>query len=151
MCKCLKKKKEERKKNQLVSFEHLYILFFFLKILYGVSTKQKYVLFKDLSYDEVSLSLFLLGISFVFGFFPLSLSVLFLFFVLFYFLRRFTYLLSSSCFSSSFIVFLHVGFPFLFLSHALLHNFYCFGAKSNQVLCFGRLFYFFMGFRPRKR
>lgn len=36
----------------LFVIEHLYILFFFLKILYGVSTKFNHVIFKDLSYDE---------------------------------------------------------------------------------------------------
>ena len=62
----------------LFVIEHLYILFFFLKILYGVSTKFNHVIFKDLSYDETLLSLFLLGISFFFGMFPLTLSVLFI-------------------------------------------------------------------------
>lgn len=60
----------------LFVIEHLYILFFFLKILYGVSTKFSNAIFKDLSYDEILLSLFLLGISFFFGIFPLTLTVL---------------------------------------------------------------------------
>lgn len=62
----------------LFVIEHLYILFFFLKILYGVSTKFSNITFKDLSYDEILLSFFLLGISFFFGMFPLTLKVLFI-------------------------------------------------------------------------
>jgi NADH:ubiquinone oxidoreductase subunit 4 (subunit M) len=61
----------------LFVIEHLYILFFFLKILYGVSTKFSSAVLKDLSYDEVLLSFFLLGVSFFFGMFPLTLKVLF--------------------------------------------------------------------------
>jgi hypothetical protein len=61
----------------LFVIEHLYILFFFLKILYGVSTKFSSIVLKDLSYDEVLLSFFLLGVSFFFGMFPLTLKVLF--------------------------------------------------------------------------
>lgn len=61
----------------LFVIEHLYILFFFLKILYGTSITFKNVHFKDLSYDEVALSLFLLACSFLFGTFPLTLSVIF--------------------------------------------------------------------------
>ena len=129
----------------------MYILFFFLKILYGVSTKQKHIVFKDLSYDEVALSLFLLSLSFVFGFFPLSLSVLFLIFVLFYFLCRFTRVLLSSCPVSPFIVFLYVGFSLLLFFYALLYNFYRFALKPTPILCLGGLFYFFMGISTRQR
>ena len=135
----------------LFVIEHLYILFFFLKILYGVSTKQNHIVFKDLSYDEVALSLFLLSISFVFGFFPLSLSVLFLIFVLFYFLCRLTRVLLSPCSGSPFIVFLYVGFSLLLFFYALLYNFYRFALKQAPILCLGRLFYFFMGLRSRQR
>lgn len=60
----------------LFVIEHLYILFFFLKILYGVSNKFKHVYFKDLTYDETLLSVFLLGLSLLFGMFPLMLSTL---------------------------------------------------------------------------
>lgn len=135
----------------LFVIEHLYVLFFFLKILYGVSTKQKHIVFKDLSYDEVALSLFLLSLSFVFGFFPLSLSVLFLIFVLFYFLCRFTRVLLSSCPVSPFIVFLYVGFSLLLFFYALLYNFYRFALKPTPILCLGGLFYFFMGISTRQR
>jgi NADH:ubiquinone oxidoreductase subunit 4 (subunit M) len=60
----------------LFVIEHLYILFFFLKILYGTSLQFKSVIFKDLSYDEVALSVFLLASSFLFGTFPLTLTVI---------------------------------------------------------------------------
>lgn len=60
----------------LFVIEHLYILFFFLKILYGTSMKFRSVIFKDLSYDETALSVFLLASSFLFGTFPLMLTVI---------------------------------------------------------------------------
>ena len=61
----------------LFVIEHLYVLFFFLKILYGVSGNLRFVLLKDITLAESILALYLLGISFLFGFFPLFLSLLF--------------------------------------------------------------------------
>jgi NADH-quinone oxidoreductase subunit M len=61
----------------LFVIEHLYILIFFLKILYGVSSKFSYVYFKDLSLEECLLGFYLVSTSFLLGMFPLFLDVLF--------------------------------------------------------------------------
>lgn len=112
----------------LFVIEHLYILFFFLKILYGTSLNFKSVVFKDLSYDEVALSLFLLASSFLFGVFPLTLSVIFLTFVLFYILFNTSFIFFISYLFCSYFIFIYNFFFILFFFLSLFN--YIFNACS---------------------
>jgi NADH-quinone oxidoreductase subunit M len=63
----------------LFNIEHMYILFFFLKIAFGISNNLKYVIFKDLALNEVLLFLYLISISLIWGVYPLNFSFLILF------------------------------------------------------------------------
>lgn len=47
----------------LFGIEHLYVLYFFLKICFGVSNKYSYVVLKDLSLAETLLFMYLLSLS----------------------------------------------------------------------------------------
>lgn len=59
--------------------EHLYIFFFFLKICFGVNNNYNFIFFRDLSGLELSLSFYLLGISILWGMFPLNFFLVFIF------------------------------------------------------------------------
>jgi NADH-quinone oxidoreductase subunit M len=63
----------------LFNIEHMYILFFFLKIAFGISNNFKYIIFKDLALNEVLLFLYLISISLIWGVYPLNFSFLILF------------------------------------------------------------------------
>jgi len=63
----------------LFVIEHLYIFFFFLKICFGVTNKYNFIFLRDLSFLEIGLSFYLLGISILWGLYPLN---FFLFFIL---------------------------------------------------------------------
>lgn len=54
----------------LFNIEHLYILFFFLKICFGVSNKFSNIVTKDLTFSELMLFVYLLSISLIWGIFP---------------------------------------------------------------------------------
>lgn len=56
--------------------EHLYIFFFFCKIVFGVSNNFKHIVFKDLSYVELFLFGYLLQISVFFGIFPINFFII---------------------------------------------------------------------------
>ena len=72
----------------LFNIEHLYILFFFLKIAFGVTNKLNYIILKDLTLNEVLLFLYLLGVSVIWGVYPLN----FFFLVyLYHFIENFLY------------------------------------------------------------
>jgi NADH:ubiquinone oxidoreductase subunit 4 (subunit M) len=58
----------------LFVIEHLYILFFFLKICFGVSVTSKRTLIFDLNFFEVVVFLYLFYFSIFFGIFPAELS-----------------------------------------------------------------------------
>jgi len=130
----------------LFVIEHLYILFFFLKILYGTSLTFKNVIFKDLSYDEVALSLFLLSSSFLFGTFPLTLTVIFLFFVLFYILCYSTPLFFIPYFLCISIFLIYIIFFILFFLFFVLNYFLNFKLKPVILLLFIWYFCFFVRF-----
>lgn len=61
----------------LFGIEHLYVLYFFLKICFGVSTGLYYVSLKDLSLAEVLLFSYLLSLSIFWGVFPSTLAHLY--------------------------------------------------------------------------